>query len=96
MVRVFNQRKQATMQWLQDPSQSNVDKLNNATRKDRMHFKYKLLKWNNLRPTVRSKLLDTYEKTSMTKKVYRPRNNTVKDQKGDLVIYSHSILARYR
>jgi len=27
----FDQRKQAKMQWVQDPSQSNVDNLNNVT-----------------------------------------------------------------
>jgi hypothetical protein len=30
------------------------------------------------------------------KKAYQPRTNTVKDEKGDLVTDSHSILARWR
>jgi hypothetical protein len=30
------------------------------------------------------------------KKGYQPRNNTVKEKKGDLFIDSHSILARWR
>jgi len=30
------------------------------------------------------------------KKGYQPRNNTVKDEKGDLFIDYHSILARWR
>jgi len=30
------------------------------------------------------------------KKGYHPKNNTVKDDKGDLVTDSHSILARWR
>jgi hypothetical protein len=33
---------------------------------------------------------------SYFKKGYQPRNNIVKDEKGDLVAYCHSILARWR
>jgi hypothetical protein len=32
----------------------------------------------------------------MTNKGYQPRTNIVKDEKGDLVADSHSILARWR
>jgi len=35
------QRKQAKMQWLQDPNQSNVDNLNNVKREASTHFSNK-------------------------------------------------------
>ena len=35
------QRKQAKLQWVQDPSQRNVDNLNNVRREATRHFRYK-------------------------------------------------------
>jgi hypothetical protein len=35
------ERKQAKMQWLQNPNQSNVDNLNNVSRKASRHFRNK-------------------------------------------------------
>jgi len=37
----LDQRKQAKMHWLQDPSQSNVDSLNNVRREVSRHFRNK-------------------------------------------------------
>ena len=37
----LDQRKQAKMQWLQDPNQSNVNNLNNVRREDSRHFRNK-------------------------------------------------------
>ena len=37
----LHQRKQAKMQWIQDPSQSNVDNLNNVRRDAGRHFRKK-------------------------------------------------------
>ena len=37
----LDQRKRAKMQWIQDPSQSNVDNLNNVRREVRRHFRNK-------------------------------------------------------
>ena len=34
----LDQRKQAKMQWIQDPSRSNADNLNNVRRDDSRHF----------------------------------------------------------
>jgi hypothetical protein len=39
---------------------------------------------------------DMYRGISDIKKVYQPRTNIVKDEKGDLVADSHSILSRWR
>jgi len=35
----LDQRKQAKMQWVQDPNQSNVGNLNNVRREARRHFR---------------------------------------------------------
>ena len=40
---LLDQRKQAKMQWLQDPNKSNVDNLNNVKREASRHF------WNRRR-----------------------------------------------
>jgi hypothetical protein len=37
----LDQRKQAKMHWIQDPSQSNVDNLNNVRRDASRHFRNK-------------------------------------------------------
>jgi hypothetical protein len=39
---------------------------------------------------------DLYRGISDFKKGYQPRTNVIKDEKGDLVADSHSILARWR
>jgi len=39
---------------------------------------------------------DLYRGINDFKKGYQPRTNVVKDEKGDLVAVSHSILARWR
>ena len=38
---ILDQRKQAKMQWIQDPSQNNADKLNNVRRDAGRHFRKK-------------------------------------------------------
>ena len=57
----LDQRRQAKMQWLQDPSQINVDNLNNVRREVSRHFRNKTkthlkAKLRNLKLTVRSKI----------------------------------------
>jgi hypothetical protein len=41
MFTVLDQRKQAKMQWLQDPNQSTIDNLNNIRREAIRHFRNK-------------------------------------------------------
>jgi hypothetical protein len=38
---ILDQRKQAKMQWMQDPSQSNVDNMNTVSRDSSRHFRNK-------------------------------------------------------
>ena len=90
------------MQWVQDPSQSNVDNLNSVRREVSRHFR------NKKKAYLRAKIeeLETHSKIKSIrvlyrginefKKGYQPRCNRVKDEKGDLVADSHSIVVRWR
>ena len=98
----LDQRKQTKMQWIQDPSQSNVDILNNVRREVSSHFRNKkkaYLRANFEELETNSKIQnirDLYRGINDFKKGYQPRCNIVKDEKGDLVADSHSIVARWR
>ena len=89
------------MQWIHDPSQSSVDNLNNVRRDASRHSRNKKKKY------VKAKIeeLETDSKINNIRnlyrgisdfKVYQPRINIVKDDKGDLVVDSHYVLARLR
>jgi predicted RNA-binding protein Jag len=101
-VGFLDQRKQAKMQWIQDPSRSNADNLNNVRRdasryfgnKKKAYLKVKIeeLKTNSKIKNVR----DLYRGINDFKKGYQPRTIIVKDEKGDLIADSHSIMARWR
>ena len=89
------------MQWIQDPSQSNVDNFNNVRRDASRHFKekraYLKAKIEELETNSEIKdIRDLYRGINDFKKGYQPRTNIVNDDKGDLVADSHSILARWR
>ena len=98
----FDQRKHATMQWVQDPCQSNVDNLNRVRREASRHFRnkkkeYLKAKIEELETNSKIKnIRDLYRGNNDFKKGYQPRTNVVKDKKGDLVAVSHSILAKWR
>jgi hypothetical protein len=52
---------------------------------------------NELETNSKNKSIrDLYRGINDFKKGYQPRTNVVKDEKGDLVAESHSILARWR
>ena len=89
------------MQWIQDPSRSNVDNLN--TRRDASrHFRnkkkvYLKVKIEELETNSKSNdVRDLYRGINDFKKGYQSRTTIVKDEKGDLVADSHSIMARWR
>jgi len=90
------------MQRIQDPSQNNVDNLNNVRREVSRHFRNK--KKAYLRAKVEEletnskiqNIRDLYRGISDFKNGYQPRCNIVKDEKGDLVADSHSVVARWR
>jgi len=88
------------MQWIQDPSQSNVDNLNNVRCNASRHFRNKnkaYLKAEIEELETNSKVnnvRDLYRGINDSKKGYQPRTITVKDDKGELVADPHSIMAR--
>jgi len=98
----LDQRKRAKMQWIQDPSQSDVDILNNVTREVSRHFRdkkkaYLRAKIEELETNSKiQNIRDLYRGINDFKKGYQPRFNMVRNEKGDLVADSHSIVARWR
>jgi len=90
------------MQWIQDPSQSNVDNLNNVRREVNRHFRnkkqaYMRTKIEELETNSKiTNIRDLYMGISDFKKGYQPRCNIVKEEKGDLVVDSLSIVDRWR
>jgi len=102
-VQVFlDQMKQAKMQWIHDPSQSNVGNLNNVRRDASRHFRNEMkahLKAKSEEVETNSKIKNIrefYRGINDFKKGYQPRTNVAKDDKGDFIADSHSILARWR
>ena len=90
------------MQWIHDRSQSNVDNLDNVRLDASRHFRnkkqaYLKFKIEELETNSKVKnIRDLYRVINDFKKGYQPRNNIVKDDKGDLVADYHSIVARWR
>jgi hypothetical protein len=79
------------MQWIQDPSQSNEDNMNNVRREASRHFSnkkkaYLKAKIEELETNSRiNNIRDLYRGINDFKKGYQPRTVIVKDEKGDLV-----------
>jgi len=98
----LEQRKRAKLPWIQGPSQSNVDILNNVRREVSRRFKDKIkaymrAKIEEIETNSKIKnIRDLYGGINYIKKGYQPRCNIVKDEKGDSVADSHSIVARWR
>ena len=98
----LDQRKQAKMQWIQDPSKSNLDNLNNVRCEANRHIRnkkkaYLKAQFEELETNSKIKnIRDLCRGISDFKKGYQPRTNIVKDWNGDLVADSHSILAGWR
>jgi hypothetical protein len=102
----LDKRKQAKIQWSQNPNQNNGDNLHNVRREASRHFwegekirnkEYLKAKINELETNSKNKnIRDLYRGISNFKRGYQPRTNVVKEENGDLVANSHSILARWR
>ena len=90
------------MQWVQEPSQSYTDNLNGVRHETNTHFRnkkkaYLKAKIEELETNSKIKnIRDLYRGISDFKKGYWPRTNIVKDEKGDLVADSHSVMTRRR
>ena len=90
------------MQWIQDPSRSNVDNLNNVRRDASRHFRnkkneYLKAKIEELETNSKiNNIRDLYRRINDFKKGYQPRTLILKDKKGDVVADSHSSMTRWR
>ena len=84
------------MQWVQDPSQNNVDNLNNVRSEASRHFRnkkkeYLKAKIEDLETNSKIKnIRNLYRGNNNFKKAYQPRTNIVKDEKGDIFADSYS------
>jgi hypothetical protein len=99
---LVDQRKQARLQWLQDPSEVNEDNLCNIRREASRYFKNKKREYlkdkineielNNKNKNIR----DLYRGITEFKKGYQPRTNLVKDERGDLLADLQTVLTRWK
>jgi hypothetical protein len=101
-AQLLHQRKNAKMQCLQDPNQSNVNNLNNIKCEGSNHFTNKMKTYlqattDDLETNSKTKnITDLYKRITNFKKGYQPRTNIVMDEASDLVTGSNSIGARWR
>ena len=93
----LDQRKQAKMQWVQDPSQSKVDNLNNVRCEAGRHFRnkkdYLKAKIEELETNSKIKNIRDIYRCNDFAKGYQPRI-LVKDEKGAFIADYHSIMTR--
>ncbi|PNF37683.1 hypothetical protein B7P43_G11996 [Cryptotermes secundus] len=89
--KLLDQRKQAKLQWLQDPSELNGDNVNNIRRETSRHFRNKKREYlkdkiDELAMNSKNKnIRDLSRGINDFKMDYQPRSNLVKDENGDLL-----------
>jgi hypothetical protein len=97
-LKLLDQSKQAKLQWLQEPSEISGDNPNNVRREASRRFSNKKRKYlqdkiNELAMNSKNmNIRDLYRGINEFKKGYKPINNLVKDENGDLLADSHNIL----
>jgi hypothetical protein len=90
-LKLVDRRKQAKLQWLQDPSIVNEDNLRNVRRDASSRFRNKKRKYLEGKITdigLNSKntnIRDLYKGTTEFKEGYQPKNNLEKDERCDTV-----------
>jgi hypothetical protein len=90
------------LQWLQDSSEINRDNLNNVRREISRHFRNKKREYlngkiNELETYSKNKnIRDLYRGINEFKSGYRPRSNLLKDENGDLLADSNTIVNRWK
>jgi hypothetical protein len=97
-LKLVGRRKQAKLQWLQDPSVMNEDNLHNVKRKASRHFRNK--KRKNLKDKIteielnskNKNIRDLHKSITEFKKGYQPKTNLVKDERGDLIADPQKLL----
>jgi hypothetical protein len=102
MFKIGDQRKQAKLQWLQDPSEANEGNRSEVRREASRHFRNKKRDYlkdeiNELDGNSRNRnIRDLYMSINEFKKGYHLRANSVKDGRGDLLADPHKILNWWR
>jgi len=98
--KVLDQRKQAKLQWLQSPSHTYEDNLNNVIRETHRSLRekeeYQEEKIKHLVTKGKNKVIRGVYKGKEFKKRYRPRTELVNDENCDLLAHSRSILNRWK
>jgi preprotein translocase subunit Sec63 len=94
--KLLDQRKQAKLHWLQDPSEIIGDNQNNVRREASRHFRNKKREYlkdkiNELATNKNKNIRNLYRGINEFKRGYQPRNNLVKDENGDLLADSYNI-----
>jgi hypothetical protein len=91
---LLDQRKQAKLQWLQDPSEVNRERSRHFRNKKREYLKDKIyeLATNSKNKNTR----DLYRGIKELKWSYQPRSNLKKNENGDLLADSHNIWNRWK
>jgi hypothetical protein len=98
---LVDQRKQAKLQWLKDPSEANKDNLSDVRWEASRHFRNKKREYlkdkiNELESNSMNKnIRDLYSGINEFKKGYQPRTNLVKDERSDLLVDPQKILNRW-
>jgi uncharacterized FlaG/YvyC family protein len=93
---LVDRRKQAKLQWLQDPSEANEDNLSDVMREASRHFRNKKTEYlkdkiNELESNSKNKnIRHLYRGINEFKKCYQPITNLVKDEGGDLLADPHT------
>jgi hypothetical protein len=101
-LKLVDRRKQAKLQWLQDPTVVNEDNLRNVRREASRHFRNKkreYLKDKITETELNSKnknIRDLYRGITEFKKGYQPKTNLVKDERGDLLADPQKILTTWK
>jgi hypothetical protein len=94
-------RKQAKLQWLQDPSEANEDKQSNVMREASRHFRnkkrvYSKDKIKELESKSKNKnISDFYRGINEYEICYQRRINLVKDERDDLLADCHKIFNKF-
>jgi hypothetical protein len=99
--KLADQRKQAELQWLQDPSEANEDNLSDIRQEASSHFRKKKREYlkdkiNKHESNIKNEnIRDLYRGIKEFKKGDQSRTNLVKDERGDLLA-DHKILNRWK
>jgi hypothetical protein len=101
-LKLFDRRKRAKLQWLQDPSEVNENNLSNVRREASRHFvnkkrQYLKDKINDIELNGKNKnIRDMYRSITEFKKGYQPITYLVKDERSDLLVDPQKILTRWK